>query len=173
MCIYKHTRTHTKSTALLFVCGWFFTILFGIRLPPRHIYSSHTHTHEYNVYLYWNVIFFFSFYYLLLALCCGIFFLLIFSSHTEKDSHDIRILENVPKLLLHYTHIWDVFTHIHIHTRICIQPSATHYRYIILLLLLLYVCSHETDFGFDAERFSSAKCSNHSNRIVCPIVKSI
>jgi len=120
--VYINTLTHSKSTALLFVYAVdFFTILFGIRLPSRHIYSSHTHTHthtfDHNVYLYWNVIFFFFFYYLLLALCCGIFFLLIFSSHTEKDSHDIRILENIPKLLLHYTHIWDVFTHIYTYTR--------------------------------------------------------
>lgn len=91
------------------------------------------------------------------------FSLLIFSSHTEKDSHDIY-LENILKLLLHYTHIWDDFTHTHVYI------AATHYRYIILLL---NVCSHETDFGFDAERFSRAKCSNHSDRIVCPIVKSI
>lgn len=35
------------------------------------------------------------------------------------------------------------------------------------------MCSHETDFGFDAERFYGAKCSNHSAHIVCLIVKSV
>jgi len=45
-----------------------------------------------------------------------VLFFLIFSSHTEKDSH--AILENdEPKLLLHYTHISKtVFTHTCIHT---------------------------------------------------------
>lgn len=135
--MYIHKHTHTQQEYGIVICMRLIFLQFcSVYIYLHVIYTVHTYTHtfDHNVYLYWNVIFFFSFYYLLLALCCGIFFFLIFSSHTEKDSHDIRILENIPKLLLHYTHIWDVFTHIYTYT----SYSATHYRYIIIIIVCMF-----------------------------------
>lgn len=65
----------------------------------------------------------------------------------------------------------------HTHTQTYIILAYNHpldiYYYEYYYYYYIILCSHETDLGFDAERFSSAKCSNHSAHIVCPTVKSI
>lgn len=82
------------------------------------------------------------------------FFLLIFSSHTEKDSH--AVLENEYWNRYCITHISRTFSHRHTHTRA--HPRTTHNHPLdVSLLLLLFIRSHETDFGFDAERCFPAR----------------